>query len=201
MKIETVEQLRKHYIQPKQRAVLKELKSLDEHCINFISKSPFMLLSSSDIKGNLDTSPRGGKAGFAKLLNDKEIVIADARGNNRLDSLSNIVETGYVGILFLIPGIDETLRVNGKAEIRTDEKLLALFTEEQNIPKTCILIQIETVFLHCAKALMRSDLWGPTFKLDPDDFPTMGQMIKDQIKGEEIAESREEMIKRYRGDL
>jgi PPOX class probable FMN-dependent enzyme len=201
MKIESVKQLREHYIQPSGRAVIKELAELDKHCIHFLQKSPFMVLSSVSKDGKQDASPRGGKPGFAKVLNSKQVLLADARGNNRLDSLTNIVETGETGALFFIPGIQETLRINGQAEIRTDEDLIALFTEEQNQPKTCILITIECIFLHCAKALMRSDLWGDTFKINQADFPSMGQMLKDQLKTEDEVESRDEMVKRYKGDL
>ncbi|MFT4602266.1 MAG: PPOX class probable FMN-dependent enzyme [Arenicella sp.] len=201
MKITNTEDLRKLYPEPKGRTLKKELLELDKHCINFLSKSPFMVLSSVGKNGKMDASPRGGEAGFAKVLNSKQILLADAKGNNRLDSITNIVESGEVGSLFLIPGIDETLRINGTAEIRTDSKYLEFFKNEQNEPKTFILINIDTVFLHCAKALMRSDLWGPKFKVAPKDFPTMGQMIKDQIKGEEVPESREDMKDRYQSDL
>lgn len=201
MKIEKPEQLRDLYDQPKGRTLKKELSELDKHCIHFLSLSPFMTISSVSKNGEMDTSPRGGKPGFAKVINKNQLLIADAKGNNRLDTLTNIVETGIVGSIFLIPGIDETLRINGRAAVRTDSELLALFKDEKNPPKTCISIQIETVFLHCAKALMRSHLWANNFRVDPNNFPTMGQMIKDQIQGEETPETREAMIQRYQSDL
>ena len=201
MKISKVEELRSLYPEPKTRAIKKELDFLDKHCINFIKNSPFMILSSRDASGKMDTSPRGGTAGFIKILNQNQIILADAKGNNRLDTIRNIVECPEVGSLFMIPGIDETLRLNGKAEIRTDAKYLKLFPEEQNEPNTFILITVETVFLHCAKALMRSDLWGNKNRIEGKDFPSMGVMLKDQIKGDEVPESREDMKIRYQPDL
>lgn len=201
MKIENVNQLRELYENPKGRTLKKELTALDKHCKHFLSLSPFMVISSFSSQGEMDASPRGGLPGFAKVLNDQQLIIPDAKGNNRLDSLRNIIETGQVGALFLIPGIDETLRLNGTAEIRTDQHYLDLFSEEKNAPKTCILINVTTVFLHCAKALMRSELWKDTFKVNPKDFPTMGQILKDQLQSDTPPESREEMIKRYQNDL
>lgn len=201
MKIQNVQQLRELYDLPKERTVKKELSELDEHCINFLKHSPFMVLSSANNKGLQDASPRGGKAGFVKVINTKQIVLADAKGNNRLDTLSNIVENPEVGALFFIPGIQESMRLNGQAEIRTDPEIIQLFKEEQNVPKTFILITIETVFLHCAKALMRSDLWGNQFKIEQKNFPTMGKMLKDQLKTDRPIETYEDMVERYKGDL
>lgn len=202
MKITSEKDLRKIYDQPKARTLKKELSKLDKHCIHFLEKSPFMVLSTVGKNGEMDASPRGGKPGFAKVLSPTQLVMADAKGNNRLDSITNIVETGKVGTLFMIPGIDETMRLNGTAEIRTDLDLLALFPEEQNPPKTCIVITIETVFLQCAKALMRSKLWENDFKIeDRNDFPSMGEIMKDHTGIEKAPETREEMLKRYQGDL
>lgn len=201
MKINTVDELRSLYDLPKGRTLKKELPELDQHCRHFLTKAPFMVLSTASKVGKQDASPRGGKSGFVKILDDRTIVIADAKGNNRLDSLRNIVENPEVGALFFIPGIQETLRLNGQAELRTDEPLITLFSDEQNPPKTVIVIQIETVFLHCAKALMRSDLWGETFKVNQHDFPTMGEMLKDQLNTGDPAESHEDMVKRYEPDL
>ena len=125
----------------------------------------------------------------------------DAKGNNRLDSLSNIVATGQVGCLFMIPGMDETLRLNGTAKISTDPTLLKMFPNEQNEPKTCIVIDIETIFMHCAKALMRSKLWEEDYKIRREDFPTMGEIMKSHLKDDGVPETRADMLKRYQGDL
>lgn len=201
MKIVSQEILREIYSQPSGRATKKSMPSLDFHSKNFISKSPFLILSSSNKKGEMDTSPRGGATGFVKIIGDNQIVIPDSKGNNRLDSLSNIIETGRVSSLFLLPGIDETLRLNGSAYISTDKKFLNLFTDVKNTTAACIVIEVEEVFLHCAKALMRSKLWSQEKQIERKDFPTMGQMLKDQLNSTDELESQEEMVKRYSKDL
>ena len=201
MKIITEEQLRELYEWPKGRAGKKVLPELEKHSIHFIESSPFCVISTSDAKGKMDASPRGGQSGFIKVLDDRTIVIPDAKGNNRVDSLVNIIETGRIGILFLIPGIDETLRINGGAAISTDDQYLSLFPEETQRPKSYLVITIEEVFLHCAKALMRSKLWEDELKVNKEEFPTMGRMLKDQLGGDQPLETREEMIKRYLPDL
>ena len=156
------------------------------------------MISTSNKEGELDASPRGGAPGFVKVINETEIVIPDSKGNNRLDSMVNILETGAVGI---IPGVDETLRVNGQTTISTDMEYLELFALENNLPKACIVVTIEKLFLHYAKALMRSKLWDEKVKIDRNSFPTMGQMLKDLLGSIEAPESLEAMVKRYKKDL
>ena len=201
MKINTESQLRELYGYPSGRAASKSLFSLDPHAKNFISKSPFLVLATISSDGKMDNSPRGGKPGFVQVLDDNHILIPDSKGNNRLDSLVNIVENNSVGLFFMLPGIDETLRINGTAELRTDKVLLDRFSDEQNPPKTCMVVKIEEMFLHCAKALMRSRLWSNDSKIPRDEFPTMGRMLKDQLKGPEDVESHADMVKRYQKDL
>lgn len=201
MTITNLSQLRELYDQPNERASGKQLSKLDKHAVNFINNSPFLILSTVSKNGEMDSSPRGGKSGFVKILNDHEIVIPDSKGNNRIDSLTNIIETGRVGMLFLIPGMDETLRVNGSAHISTDVELINSFPSDNRPPKTCIVIKLEEVFLHCAKALMRSKLWNPSSLIERSSMPTMGQMLKDQLSSTDTPESQEEMIKRYQYDL
>jgi len=201
MKIETETQLRELYGHAKGRANLKVLSKLEKHARNFITKSPFLTIATIGASGRTDNSPRGGAPGFVQIIDDHHIAIPDAKGNNRIDSLINIVETGNVGLLFFIPGIDETLRINGKAHISTDSEHIDLFQEESKTPKTCIIVEIEEAFLHCAKALMRSKLWSQESKMKRADFPTMGRMLKDQLGGDEPVESHEDMVKRYQADL
>lgn len=201
MKIENKEQLRELYGYPSGRAKVKVFKSLDKHAINFIEHSPFLTISTVSKEGKMDASPRGGEVGFVKVIDDITIIIPDSKGNNRIDSLTNIVETGGIGTLFLIPGIDETLRINGKAHLSADSKYLDLFTSEKNPPKTCIVVKVEEMFLHCAKALMRSRLWHEDTQIDRDSFPTMGKMLKDQLGGTSQVETQDEMVKRYQKDL
>ncbi len=201
MRINSIKQLRELYGFPSGRAKEKEFSTLDFHATNFINNSPFLVLSTSSKEAKQDASPRGGAVGFVKVLNENQLVIPDAKGNNRIDSLTNIVETGRTGLLFLIPGVDETLRLNGRAFLSTDSKYLDLFTSEQNRPNACIVITVEEVYLHCAKALMRSKLWDESSKINRDEFPTMGEMLKDQLGSKDAPETRETMVERYQKDL
>lgn len=193
-------QLRELYGLPAERARKKVLSELEEHSLNFISLSPFLVVSSTSSDGRMDASPRGGDPGFVKVSKD-QLFIPDFKGNNRIDSLINISQTGRVGLLFMIPGIDETLRVNGSATITTDPAILSKVDDNGKSPLSCIVVQVEEVFLHCAKAFMRSALWSDKNRIDPKNFPSIGQMIKDQLKLSIEAESREDMIKRYSKDL
>ena len=201
MHIESEEQLREIYGYPKGRAKNKQLSSLERHSTNFIEHSPFVAISTHAKSGLVDCSPRGGKPGFVKILSENCIILPDGKGNNRLDSLVNIVETGDIGCLFLIPGVDETLRVNGLARISTSIEHLGLFSNDRNPAKTCIEITIKEVFLHCAKALMRSELWSSKSKIDRSGFPTMGAMINDQLSVNDVPEKQEDMVARYVHDL
>lgn len=201
MKITSESQLREIYENPRGRAKDKVLASLDKHAAHFINCAPFVVISTVSTLGKMDASPRGGEAGFVKISNAQELIIPDYKGNNRVDSLTNIVETSSIGMLFMIPGIDETLRINGKANITTETELLNYFSKEPKLPISCIVVAIEEVFLHCAKAFMRSKLWKQESLINPSDFPTMGQMLKDQLGGSQVPETREEMVKRYMKDI
>lgn len=199
--IKTIEELRELYGYPSGRAKIKALSQLEQHSKNFINKSPFVVISTVDKNNKLDASPRGGTAGFIKIINDKTIIIPDAKGNNRLDSLSNITATKQIGLLFMIPGVDETLRVNGAAHLSTDDAYLDMFVEERKRPTTCIVVDIEELFLHCAKAFMRSKLWDASAQIDRKELPTLGKMLNDQLNIDAPTESQEEMVARYQKDL
>ncbi|WP_196138715.1 pyridoxamine 5'-phosphate oxidase family protein [Aliikangiella sp. G2MR2-5] len=201
MQITSEEELRALYGFPKGRAKDKQLARLEKHSIQFISLSPFVLISTSDKQGRLDCSPRGGEQGFVKVLDEQTLLIPDSKGNNRLDSLVNIVETGNVGCLFMIPGVDETLRVNGDACLSISKEHLALFSGWKNPPKSCIKISITEVFLHCAKALMRSKLWHSDSQIVRTELPTMGRMLNDQLSIYEEPETQAQMVERYQSDL
>ena len=201
MDITTLEMLREQYADPKERAVRKEIAALDAHCRRFIALSPFLILATSDKSHNMDASPRGGSPGFVKATADGAILIPDAPGNNRLDSFANIIATRKVGLLFLIPGVDETLRVNGSAVLSRAEADIALCTDERRAPKLVIRVAVEAAYLHCAKAFMRSKLWDASAQIDRATLPTIGQMINDQTGMEVPAETREEMTRRYARDL
>ena len=201
MNIESVEALRNLYPPAKERAVKKQLTRLDRHCRQFISLSPFVMLSSSNAAWTMDASPRGGAPGFVKAPDEHTLLIPDAPGNNRLDTLENIVATRQLGLLFLIPGVDETLRVNGAAALTTDDATLKFFSEERRPPKLVIRVSVKEAYLHCAKALMRSSLWDAERQIARAALPTMGQMLKDQIGGDASLETQDEMLRRYRLDL
>jgi uncharacterized protein len=194
-------ELRSVYAEPRERAQKKQLDALDPHALRFIELSPFLVLASSGADGTLDASPRGGAPGFVKALDARTLLIADAPGNNRLDSFANVVQTGQVGLLFMIPGFDETLRVNGTAVLSRDPTDLARCTDERRAPKAVVRVSVREVYLHCAKAFMRSRLWHADARVARDTMPTMGQMINDQTGIETPPESHEEMRRRYEPDL
>jgi uncharacterized protein len=201
VKIDSLDALRALYAQPHERAVHKEIAELDVHCRNFIALSPFVVVSSCDSRFNTDSSPRGGDPGFVKVDAQGGVLIPDAPGNNRLDTLENIVATGKVGLLFMIPGFDETLRVNGNAAISTAEGDIAACTNERRAPKAVIRVEVTAAYLHCAKAFLRSRLWKESAKVDRLKLPTAGQMIGDQTGIVVAPETREEMERRYAPDL
>lgn len=199
--LRTLGDLRGLYAQPTGRAVFKEIAALDKHCRSFIALSPFLVLSTCDEAFQLDASPRGGEPGFVKVDGQGRLLIPDSPGNNRLDSLQNIVRTGQAGLLFMIPGFDETLRVNGAAEITTDEAAVALCTTERRAPKSVIRVTVKSAYLHCPKAFLRSKLWSASSQVERTRLPTSGQMISEQTGIASAPETREEMERRYAPDL
>lgn len=200
-RIDTKEELRQLYKPPAGKAVDKQLSALDQHCKHFIAQSPFLIMATSDAQGRNDASPRGGSKGFVQVLDEVTLVLPDWVGNNRLDSFENIIETGQIGLIFLLPGVDETLRINGKATLETDPSLRALCKEDTKLPKLVIRVVLEEAYLHCAKALMRSKLWDVAQQIPREDFPSMGQMLNDQIGLKGNAESQPAMIERYKNEL
>lgn len=201
MRITSLSALRDFYALPRERSVKKELRQLDVHCKRFISLSPIVVIASSGAGGAMDASPRGGKPGFVRVLDSTTLLIPDAPGNNRLDTLENIVQTSQVGLLFLVPGMDETLRVNGTAELSIDKADLALSADAIRTPKLTIRVTVQAAYLHCAKALMRSALWDTSLQVDRSVMPSMGEMMKDQIGGDIPCETQAEMLARYAQDL
>lgn len=200
--IDSIESLRGLYAEPTERARRKQLSRLDAHCLRFIGLSPFVVLASGSAQGQYDASPRGGDPGFVKAPDAHTLLIPDASGNNRLDTLQNIIATGRVGLLFLIPGVDETLRVNGRARLDSSAGLMARFAGERHPPKIVIEVRVEDAYLHCAKAFMRSKLWGPENRVERSALPTMGQMIGDQTGVPAAAvETQEQMVARYRAEI
>ena len=201
MNVLTLDALRTLYAPARERSVKKELAQLDAHCHRFVALSPFVVIASCNVEGAMDASPRGGAPGFVKAIGDGTLLIPDSPGNNRLDTLENIVHTGRIGLLFLLPGVDESLRVNGRAVLSTDDADIDLCAEPKRRPKLVIRVTVEAAYLHCAKALMRSSLWDASRHINRQTMPSMGEMLKDQIGGDMPAETQAEMLVRYAVDL
>jgi PPOX class probable FMN-dependent enzyme len=176
------EELRAIFGAPMERAVLKERARLDDHCRAFIARAPFALLATSDAAGRCDVSPKGDAPGFVLVLDDTHLVIPDRLGNNRIDGLTNIVENPHVGMIFLIPGREDTLRINGRACVVRDAEILARLEVQGKRPKVAIGVEVEECFLHCAKAFKRSGLWERERWPDVTGLPSMARMLWDQIE-------------------
>ena len=177
------ETLRAVYREPNQRAALKVLDHLDVHCRNFIALSPFLVLSTASAQGQTDASPRGDPPGFVAAPDEHTLLIPDRPGNNQIDSLRNLAEHSHVGLLFFVPGMNETLRVKGTAEIVTDAAVLELLAVGGKAPLSALRVTVEEAFLHCGRALIRSRLWDPAVRIERSAFPTYGQVLADQIAG------------------
>ncbi len=189
MAVNTMEELRTVYRPPAARAGLKVLDRLDVHCRKFIGLSPFYVISSARADGRADASPRGDPPGsLAHVLDDKTLLLPDRPGNRQVDTLMNLVERPYVGLVFFVPGLTETLRVNGRAEVSTDEELLEPLAIKGKLPISVLKVTVEEAFLHCAKALIRARLWEPEAQVERARYPTYGQVLADQIAGSDAVE-------------
>ena len=190
------------YGEPSERAVLKQLDHLDKHCQAFIKISPFLVIGTMGSDGLGDVSPRGDAPGFVKVKDEKTIYLPDRLGNNRTDTLSNVLENSGVGLLFLVPGMNETLRVNGIAKITTDKNILESLSVEGKAPRSALEIIIEEAYLQCAKALIRSKLWEEDHKIERKSFPSLGKIISDQIgRGDDENKAERSIQKGYRTKL
>jgi PPOX class probable FMN-dependent enzyme len=170
------EELREFYESAMVRAVRKDIGYLDEMCRRLIAAAPMLFVATYSADGQGDVSPRGGQPGFVTVLDDKHLAIPDATGNRRLDTLENVVETGRAAVIFVIPGRDTTLRVNGPARVTARTDLLERLTPVGKPPRTAIVIEAEEVYAHCAKAFVRSKLWDPATWLDPAGLPTPAEV-------------------------
>jgi PPOX class probable FMN-dependent enzyme len=180
--ITTAEQLREHMGFPGQGAIDKEITVIDPHARIFIEHSPFMLIATSNAAGRVDVSPKGDPAGFVKVLNEKTLLIPDRPGNRRLDGFENILTNPHIGLLFLVPQRDETLRVNGKAMLIRDQSLLETMTWRGKVPSIATAVEVEELYFHCGKAFIRSKLWKPEEWADPSAIATFGKILLDQTK-------------------
>ena len=180
--IQSIEQLEALYGTPRETATIKEVASITPHYRQLIEASPFVALATSGPEG-LDCSPRGDAAGFVHIKDKKTLMMPDRRGNNRVDSLRNIVRDPRVALLFLIPGSGTTLRVNGRAHLSTDADLSALFTTDGQPPRSVIVIAVEAIYFQCARAILRARLWDPSQHVATPSLPTPGQILTELSKG------------------
>ena len=174
--------LRELYGQPSEGAIAKEIDYVHPHYRAMIEASPFMVMATSGPDG-LDVSPRGDPPGFVVVEDERTLLIPDRRGNNRADSLNNLVADPRIALLFLIPGVGETLRVNGRAEISVDPAMLERFPAQGKLPRSVIVVHVERVYFQCPKALVRSDLWNPAKHVERRSLPSSGTILGDITSG------------------
>ena len=175
--IQTIEELEAIYGQPTARAVTKEIAYLSEDYQAFVRAAPFVVLATAGAEGT-DCSPKGDAPGFVRVIDAHTLAIPDRPGNNRIDNLRNIIRDPRVSLLFIIPGIGETLRVNGRGEISNDPALCASFAVDGKNPKTVITVRVDAVYFHCAKAIVRAKLWDPAQHLARDSLPSPGKILQ-----------------------
>jgi PPOX class probable FMN-dependent enzyme len=188
--IESREELRTVYKPAYENALRKELRQLDYHARNFLSRCPFVVIGSQDKNGNADVTPKGDKPGFVKVLDDNTIAIPDRPGNNRLDTFENILENPAVGLMFVIPGMNEALRMFGEARLTVDDDLREQMAVDGKPALSVMIVRIRSHYMHCAKAYMRSQLWMPETWAPRSDMPTLGQIVRDQMA---LAQSSDEV--------
>jgi PPOX class probable FMN-dependent enzyme len=160
----------------------KDIAQIDAHFAHFISLSPFLCIGTMGENGLCDVSPRRGEPGFVHVIDARTLAMPDRPGNNRLDSLGNITRNPGVGLLFFVPGFEDTLRVNGVAHVTTEPELMARFTTDGKPPRSVVLIDVKEAYLHCVKAIKRAGLWTQEAQVDRATFPTAGQVYRDQLK-------------------
>jgi PPOX class probable FMN-dependent enzyme len=199
--VEDLDELREIYGPPNERSLKKQLSRFDDHCRAFIERSPFLVIASSDPSGRCDASPKGDAPGFVQVLDDTTLLIPDRLGNNRVDTIGNLLARPGVGLIFFVPGLNETLRVNGRARVATDPMLLQPLAVNGKVPRSGILVAAEEIYFHCGKALIRSDLWNPGKQLRRSEFPSLGRILADQIGGISVEESERLTAESYRTRL
>lgn len=175
-------------------AVAKQMARLDEHCRRFIALSPFLCIGSMGPDGRADVSPRGDPPGFVKVLDDRTLVIPDRPGNRRVDTMTNLLALPAVALIFLVPGVEETLRVNGRASLTRDPEILGGMAVDGKTPTLGIRIEVDEVFFHCGKALIRARLWDPARHIERAGFPSMGRLMRDQTNSDQTVEAMERYV-------
>jgi PPOX class probable FMN-dependent enzyme len=175
-------ELRPLYNGPSALVRAKQIDRIDAHCRSFIARSPLVVIGSTHPERGADVSPRGDAPGFVQVLDEHHLAIPDRPGNNRLDTLENLLANPAVGLFFLVPGIEETLRVNGTARLSRSQPLLDIMAVDGKVPKLAIVVTVSEAFLHCAKALKRARLWADDYRIDRKQLPTLGRMIVEQAR-------------------
>jgi uncharacterized protein len=186
--ITTMEQLERLYGEPRPVAVLKEVEEITPSYAKLIEAAPFVAVATSGPEG-LDCSPKGDPAGFVRILDNKTLAIPDRPGNNRIDGMRNLVRDPRIAVLFLIPGVGETLRVNGRATISIDPELLQSFAVGGKLPRSVVLVSIERIYFHCSKAIVRSKLWSESTQVDRASLPSIGTIVAELSNGAFDAQS------------
>ncbi|MBM84937.1 MAG: hypothetical protein CMM47_02815 [Rhodospirillaceae bacterium] len=187
-RVGSIDDLESLYGPPVPAALTKEISHISDHYKEFVEAAPFVVVATVGIEG-LDCSPRGDPSGFVRVYDKKTVLIPDRRGNNRLDSLKNIVRDPRISLLFLIPGVGETMRINGTAEIVTDQGLRESFKMNDKVPASVIVVTVEKMYFQCPKALIRSKLWDPKTQIPRSDLPTIGEMQRGILGNEFDAET------------
>lgn len=198
--IESETALRDCYDEPSELVQKKILHRLDKHARAFIALSPFAVLATHGPDGS-DASPRGDAPGFVQVVDDVTLLLPDRRGNNLIDSLRNVVASPEIGLLFLVPGIKETLRVNGTAQVITDADRLQPTAVQGRAPASALQISVREVYFHCGKALIRSDLWNAEKHVPRGSFPTLGRVIADQVAGVDAEAADVNLAESYKSRL
>lgn len=182
-------------------AARKVLDHIDDYGRRFIALAPFLVVASADKAGHVDASPRGDAPGFVAIADSRTLVIPDRRGNNRIDTFLNLLESPGVGLIFLVPGIDETFRVNGTAALTQDAALLEPLRAQGKVPAAGLVVQVREAFFHCGKAMIRSGLWDPARHVARDTFPSLGRILSDQTAAADVAEAEATIADAYRTRL
>lgn len=193
--IRTEQELREMMGYPSEIVTRKTINYIDEHCKSFIENSPFITIATANQNGDLDVSPKGDPAGFVKILSNKMLAIPDRPGNKKADTLTNIIQNPKIGLIFLIPGIKETLRVNGDAKIVTDKSVLELLACDGKLPALAIIVNVKEAFMHCAKCMIRSSLWRKTYEIKARPVPTLAKALVDHGKLDIAVQQLDDMIK------
>jgi PPOX class probable FMN-dependent enzyme len=198
-RITSIEQLESIYGEPSSKSLIKEIRHISDHYRAYIEKAPFVAVATCGPEG-LDCSPRGDSSGFVRVVDDKTLMIPDRRGNNRVDSLRNLVRDARISLLFLIPGINETLRINGRAEITADADLCASFAIDGKLPRSVLVVTVDRIYFQCQKALVRSRLWDVEAQIPRSELPSTGKMLEalsnDDFDGAEYDRGYPERLKK-----